>query len=219
MAINPDTLFVKKPCFITGRLVPDTDRERIRQKLAQYLVDDLGYRISDFVLDREIPIEIKGSKVIAHVDMSVVIDDRYLMILRGGPGSVVTREAGTVSAARLLVPDYIVPWAVQANLFDAAFIDVKKKRAAAYGWDAVPSRKKLLELTSTWPHRNFRRTVSPLSARSCTPTTPTGDRTDSRRHQVMSWFAGKGRTRVLDKGYRVEGLMCHEPVTRFAAAV
>ncbi len=151
MAVDPEILFVKKPCFITGKLVPDTDRERIRQKLARYLVDELGYRLSDFVLDREIHIEIKGCKVIACVDMSVVIDQRYLMILRGGPGSVVTREAGTVSAARLLVPDYIVPWAVQANLFDAAFIDVKKKKALAYGWDAIPSRKKLLELAQNWP--------------------------------------------------------------------
>lgn len=151
MAVNPETLFVKKPCYITGKLVPDTDRERIRQKLAQYLVEELGYRLSDFVLDREIHLEIKGCKVIALVDISIVIDDRYLMILRGGPGSVVTREAGTVSAARLLVPDYIVPWAVQANLFDAAFINVKKKKAVAYGWDAIPTRKKLLELTSDWP--------------------------------------------------------------------
>ncbi len=151
MTVNPETLFVKKPCYITGKLVPDTDRERIRQKLAQYLVEELGYRLSDFVLDREIHLEIKGCKVIALVDISIVIDDRYLMILRGGPGSVVTREAGTVSAARLLVPDYIVPWAVQANLFDAAFINVKKKKAVAYGWDAIPTRKKLLDLTSDWP--------------------------------------------------------------------
>ena len=151
MAIDSDTLFVKKPCFITGRLVPDTDRERIRQKLAQFMVDDLGYRLSDFVVDREIPIEIKGCRIIAHADISIVIDNRYLMILRGGPGSIVTREAGTISAARLLVPDYIIPWAVQANLFDAAFIDVRKKKAVAYGWDSIPSRQKLLDLTSDWP--------------------------------------------------------------------
>lgn len=149
-AIDPN-IFVKVPCFLTGKLVWDTDRERIRQKLAKYLVNDLGYRVEDFQLDREIRFEIDSKTIVSLVDLTVNIDGRSLMILRGGPGSVITREAGTVAAARLLEPDYIIPWAVQANLFDASFIDVKKKKAVGYGWDAIPSRKKLLELTKNWP--------------------------------------------------------------------
>jgi hypothetical protein len=149
-AIDPN-IFVKVPCFLTGKLVWDTDRERIRQKLAKYLVNDLGYRVEDFQLDREIRFEIDGKTIVSIVDLTVHIDGRSLMILRGGPGSVITREAGTVAAARLLEPDYIIPWAVQANLYDASFIDVKKKKAVGYGWEAIPSRKRLLELTEKWP--------------------------------------------------------------------
>ncbi len=143
--------FAKVPCFITGKLVLDTDRERIRQKLARFLVEEKGYRIGDFVLDREIFMEIKGVKAISIVDLSIVVDGRTLMILRGGPGSVVTREAGTVAAARLLEPGHIVPWAVQANLIDAALLDVRRKKAVAYGWDSIPTRSELLELTGQWP--------------------------------------------------------------------
>ncbi len=150
--VNPDpSVFVKIPCFITGKLVWDTDRERIRQKLAQFLVDEKGYMISDFVLDREIFIEIGDQKAIATVDLTVSINGRSLMILRGGPGSVVTRESGTVAAARLVESDYIIPWAVQANLFDAALLDVRKKKAVAYGWDAIPTRAELIEMTRDWP--------------------------------------------------------------------
>ncbi len=149
-AIDPN-IFVKVPCFLTGKLVWDTDRERIRQKLAKYLVNDLGYRMEDFQLDREIRFEIDGKTIVSIVDLTVHIDGRSLMILRGGPGSVITREAGTVAAARLLEPDYIIPWAVQANLYDASFIDVKRKKAVGYGWEAIPSRKRLLELTENWP--------------------------------------------------------------------
>lgn len=145
-------LFEKIPCFITGKLVYDTDRERIRQKMARHLVEELAYGLDDLVVDREIFIEVNGVKVKALVDISIVMDGKTLMIIRGGPGSVVTRESGTVAAARLLEPDYIVPWAVQANLFDASVLDVRRKKAVAYGWENVPSRKQLLEMTKAqWP--------------------------------------------------------------------
>ena len=149
--INQDDLFVKIPCFLTGRLVLDTDRERIRQKLAKFLVHEKGYRIDDFQLDREIRLEVNNEKIISYVDLVVRIKERSLMVLRGGPGSVITREAGTVAAARLLEKDYIVPWAVQANLFDASLIDVKKKKALAYGWEAIPTRAELIKMTASWP--------------------------------------------------------------------
>jgi len=149
--VDQDSLFVKIPCFLTGKLVLDTDRERIRQKLAKFLVHEKGYRIDDFQIDREISLEANNEKIISYVDLVVRIRDRSLMVLRGGPGSVITREAGTVAAARLLEKDYIVPWAVQANLFDASFIDVKRKKALGYGWDAIPSRAELIKMTSNWP--------------------------------------------------------------------
>ena len=149
--IDPDSLFIKIPCFLTGRLVADTDRERIRQKLAKFLVHEKGYSIGDFQIDREISLEANNEKILSYADLVVRINGRSLMVLRGGPGSVITREAGTVAVARLLEKDYIVPWAVQANLFDASFIDVKKKKAVGYGWDAIPTRAELVKMTSKWP--------------------------------------------------------------------
>lgn len=146
-----DFTYIKVPCFLTGRLVLDTDRERVRQKLAKHMVYELGYRIEDFVLDRKIPVEFQGKRQISIVDLLVVIDGRSLMVMRFGPGSVITREAGTISAARLVEPGYIVPWAVQANLFDASFIDVVRKKAVGYGWESIPSRSRLIDICSNWP--------------------------------------------------------------------
>jgi len=145
------SVFQKVPCFLTGKLVYDTDRERIKQKLSKYMVGELGYFIDDFEVDREILIQVGDIKVKTIVDLGIVLDKKVLMILRCSPGSVVTRESGTVAAARLLCPDYIVPWAVQANLFDAALLNVREKKAVAYGWDKIPTRKGLLGLTSSWP--------------------------------------------------------------------
>ncbi len=151
-SVDYSNIFIKVPCFLTGKLVLDTDRERIRQKIAKYLVNEKGYKISDFQLDREIHLEANNEKIVSFVDLVVRINDRSLMIIRCGPGSVITREAGTVAAARLLEEDYIVPWAVQANLFDASFIDVKKKKAVGYGWDSIPTRVELIKMTSAnWP--------------------------------------------------------------------
>ncbi len=150
-SIEKSDLFIKIPCFLTGKLVLDTDRERIRQKIAKFMVHEKGYKISDFQLDREIFVEANNEKIVAFVDLVVRIKDRSLMIVRCAPGSVITREAGTVAAARLLEKDYIVPWAVQANLFDASFIDVKKKKAVGYGWESIPTRAQLIKMTSDWP--------------------------------------------------------------------
>ncbi len=144
-------IYEKIPCFITGRLVDDTDRERIRQKLAKYMVEELGYSLADFSVDRTIEIEVFQQRVRSFVDISVVIDGKTLMILRGGPGSVVTRESGTISCARLLEKDYIVPYAVQANLIDAAILDVRRKKAISYGWENIPTKKELIEMTINWP--------------------------------------------------------------------
>ncbi len=152
MPQNPDpNIFIKVPCFLTGRLVWDTDRERIKQKLAKQMVNELGYLISDFQVDREIRFEKEGKQIVSIVDLAVKIDGRVLMILRGAPGSVITREAGTIACARLLEPDYIVPWAVQANLEDASFLDVRRKKSIGYGWETIPTRTELLERTENWP--------------------------------------------------------------------
>jgi hypothetical protein len=159
---NASSIFVKVPCCLTGRLVLDTDRERIRQKLARFLMEERDFNISDFVLDREIFLDVDGQKVISLVDLLVLIDGRPLMILRGAPGSVVTRESGTIAAARLLEPDFIIPWAVQANLFDAALLDVRAKRAVGYGWDSIPSRSRLLEMTADWPPPKLPRERMPI---------------------------------------------------------
>ncbi|NDY42818.1 type I restriction enzyme HsdR N-terminal domain-containing protein [Dissulfurirhabdus thermomarina] len=150
-AQEPADLFPRVPCLVTGRLVPDTDRERIRQALARHLVDEKGHRLDELELDRGITLEREGRRILVLVDIAVRVAGRTLMILRGNPGSVVTREAGTIAAARLLEPDYVVPWAVQANLDEAALLDVRRKKAVAYGWDAIPTRARLVEMTRQWP--------------------------------------------------------------------
>ncbi len=142
-----EQIFTKIPCVISGQLVWDTDRERIKQHLAKFLLDNKGYIVSDLQVDREIHFRLDEQKIVAIADLVVHIQGKSLMVLRGGPGSVVTREAGTISAARLLEPDYIVPYAVQANLHDASFLDVRTKKAIRLGYDNIPARSELLQMT------------------------------------------------------------------------
>ncbi len=146
-----DYPFAKVPCVITGKLVLDTDRERIKQKIAGFLVDERGFSIDEFMPDQEYMMDFKGEKIIMIADLLIKIDGRILMIVKCNPGSVVTRETGAISMARLIVPDHIIPYAIQANLDDAAFLDVRNKKAIAYGWDNIPTRAELMDLTKDWP--------------------------------------------------------------------
>jgi len=143
--------FAKVPCFLTGKLVLDTDRERIKQKLAKFLVDERGFSIDELIPDQEYFMEFKGKKIVSIIDLLIKIDDRILLLARCNPGSVVTRETCAISLARLFLPEHIIPYAIQANLDDVAILDVRNKKAIEYGWENIPLRSELLEMTKNWP--------------------------------------------------------------------
>ncbi len=63
------TVFLTISSYLTGKSVLDTDRERIRQKLGPVLVEKLGFKSSDLLLDREVHIEVNGQKVVSLADI------------------------------------------------------------------------------------------------------------------------------------------------------
>ncbi|WP_456432941.1 type I restriction enzyme HsdR N-terminal domain-containing protein [Thermosulfuriphilus sp.] len=132
--------------FLTGKTVPDLDRERIKQKLLRFLVKEKGYQKEDFVPNVDLEIRLGDKILTARIDLLVRISGKPAMIIRCGPGSVVSRERGTIAAARILEPDHIIPLAIQASAHEAAVLDPLKKKALAYGWETIPSRTELKKI-------------------------------------------------------------------------
>jgi hypothetical protein len=135
--------------FITGETIPDTDDERYRQGLARFLVEAKGSAKSDIEVRREIETLFANQFVVSKIDFVVKVNGRRFMVVRYGPGSIVTRERSAVAAARVLDPAYIIPVAVATNGQDAAIIDAVTGKAIGEGLDALPDRDQAGSLSET----------------------------------------------------------------------
>lgn len=131
--------------YLTGMPLPDTDDERVRQDLARLLVEKLGYAKEELT-PRLTLVTDYGNRVVTTIDLTVTLEGRRVMILRFGPGSLVTREKAAVAAARLLEPDYRIPFAVVTNGRDAELLETAHGKVLATGMDCIPSREAALTL-------------------------------------------------------------------------
>jgi Type I restriction enzyme R protein N terminus (HSDR_N) len=130
--------------FITGREITDTDDERYRQKIARFLVEERGYPKEDIDVKRRFELDIEGKQVLSMVDFVIRVKGRSFMIVRYGPGSLVTRERPALASARVLEP-YQVPITVVTNGEDAEVIDTATGKVVSTGIASIPSRDALLE--------------------------------------------------------------------------
>jgi hypothetical protein len=127
---------------LTGREIPFSNRDNIRQKMLRFLLDEKGYRKEDIRVDREIRYRIDGSEVVSLVDISIVLHNRTLMVWKCASGSVVSRERQIIASARLL-EDYLVPFAVVTNGRDLELLDTSTEKVTREGLDAIPRREEL----------------------------------------------------------------------------
>lgn len=132
--------------FVTGESVVDTDDERYRQKLARLLVEEKGYARTD--LEMRVKIETLFAKqfVITTIDFVVSARNKRFLIIRYGPGSLVTRERPAIAAARVLDPDYRIPLAVVTNGEDAELLDTLTLKVVKQGLEAIPDKEEALRL-------------------------------------------------------------------------
>jgi Type I restriction enzyme R protein N terminus (HSDR_N) len=130
--------------FVTGREITDTDDERYRQKIARFLVEEKGYQKQDITVKQRIDMEIEEKKVISMVDFVIKIEGKSFMIIRYGPGSLVTRERPAIASARVL-ESYQVPLTVVTNGEDAEILDTATGEVIATGVGSIPSKADVLE--------------------------------------------------------------------------
>ena len=135
--------------YITGEELPDTDDERFRQKIARLLVEEKGFERSDIQPRKRIETLFAGQFVVSRIDFTVSAGSRQVMVIRYGPGSLVTRERPAIAAARVLNPEYQIPIAVVTNGRDAEILDTRTGKVLATGMDAIPSKEEAVELAKT----------------------------------------------------------------------
>ena len=125
--------------IITGRQITDTDDERYRQKLARLLIELKGYEKGDIEPRRRIEMVIEGKKVFSLIDFVVSAGRMKFMVIKYGPGSIVTRERPALAAARIL-DTYQIPVTVVTNGEDAEVLDTYSGAVIATGIDSIPDK-------------------------------------------------------------------------------
>ena len=157
MADSPTHHLIYGTCtdFVTGESVVDTDDERYRQKIARFLVDEKGYAKNELTMRQTIETLFSKQFVTSKIDVGVSLDGRCFMILRYGPGSLVTRERSAIAAARVLKDSYQIPLVVVTNGEDAELLDTYNGKILAQGLEAIPSRDEAIKMIETLEFNPF----------------------------------------------------------------
>ena len=82
---------------------------------------------------------IDDKKILSMVDFFVTVDETAFMVIRYGPGSIVTRERPALAAARILA-QYQVPCTVVTNGEDAEVLDTLTGKVVGTGLDSIPDK-------------------------------------------------------------------------------
>lgn len=129
--------------YLTGEELTDTDDERIRQELSKMMVEEKGYDPEQ--LTQRLSIETLFSKcfVTSTIELTITHNGKKSMILRYGPGSLVSRERSAIAAARSLTPDHQIPLTIVTNGRDAELLDTRTGKILGYGLHSIPDSETL----------------------------------------------------------------------------
>jgi hypothetical protein len=133
--------------FITGEKIEDTHDERYRQKLARILVEHKGYLKKEIEPGRELLITAADKKAVLKVDYTINLAGKICIIIKYGPGSLVTRHRPALAASRLVAP-YQVPVVVVTNGEDADILEGATGKVISIGLESIPSKAELIKKLS-----------------------------------------------------------------------
>jgi hypothetical protein len=133
--------------YITGEPLKDTHDERYRQKLARLLVDSKGYLKSDIEPRKSLIIQAGKNRAAIKIDFLINLSGKDCMVIRYGPGSIVTRRRSLLSISRIMAP-YQIPIAVVTNGEDAEIVEGLSGKVISRGLETIPARTQLIEIAS-----------------------------------------------------------------------
>lgn len=131
--------------FITGKKIQDTHDERYRQKLARLLVQHKEYLKKDIEPRRELLVIADHKKAVLKIDYAINLSGKVCMIIKYGPGSLVTRRRPALAASRLIAP-YQVPVVVVTNGEDAEIIEGGSGKTMLSDLASIPAKPELLKI-------------------------------------------------------------------------
>lgn len=100
--------------YVTGREFPDTDVERVRQRMEHFLVEEKGYSKEDLEVAVGFEVEVAGDTLKPRADLVVRVDEKRIMVIKCVFGAMEAGMRLVVSYGRLL-DSYQIPYSVITN--------------------------------------------------------------------------------------------------------
>lgn len=136
--------------FLTGEVIEDTHDERYRQKLARWLARDKGFSPSDIAARHPLTVRAGDKTARIWIDFLVSAGGGTAMLVKYGPGSLVTRRKPALAMARLTGPRR-VPVVVVTNGEDAEILSGLDGRVMGTGLNAIPDCETLARIAAAEP--------------------------------------------------------------------
>ena len=150
--------------FVTGEVISDTHDERYRQRLARLLVNDKRFDKKEIQTRFELLTRAGEKRAIVPVDFVISVSGRVCMIVKYGPGSLVTRHRSALAASRL-VTDYQIPVAVVTNGEQADILKGPTGEVMRQGLEAIPDKQTLLQSMSDFAFTPITRKRAEMESR------------------------------------------------------
>lgn len=136
--------------FLTGEAIEDTHDERYRQKLARWLVLEKGFSPSDITSRHPLTVRAGEKKARLWIDFLASAGGIPAMLVKYGPGSLVTRRKPALAMSRLLGGRRL-PVVVVTNGEDAEVLSGLDGRVTGTGLEAIPDRTGLERIIMSAP--------------------------------------------------------------------
>jgi type I restriction enzyme M protein len=132
--------------YVTGKNIPDTPEERVRQKIEHLLVDELGYGKYEIEVEKVIEVTIGRKKIHPRADLVVSTGVSPIMVIETkAPGEDITiYRAQAKSYAKVHKP--AVPIVVVTNNTDTEVWNVLEDKLIAQSITGILPRERALEL-------------------------------------------------------------------------
>jgi len=128
--------------LLTHATLPDTHDERLRQGIAAMLMDRKGFSREEIKPRQPLTLRAGEKCAIINIDFVIFIDNRVCMVIKYGPGSLVTRHRPALAVSRMLF-GYQIPVVVVTNGIDADILNGASGKVIARGLEAIPDRAAL----------------------------------------------------------------------------
>jgi len=131
--------------FLTGEKLPDTEIERLKQRVARFLVKQKSYDKSDIEVRTILEITVDNKRIIVPIDYIIHLEGKRLILINCFPTALVTREKSTLACARLL-DSYQIPFSVVTDGSIAEIFDTVSGKQLAEGLNAIPNKNDLIKM-------------------------------------------------------------------------